>query len=118
MELTHTCYDGLACLLICVSLERGILLSKLCQCLAQLVLARLCLGLDSELDDGIGELHGLQYDGVLVITDRITCSSELEAYRCCDISRVHCIQLRPLVSVHLQYTSHTLFLVLGRVQYV
>ena len=59
MELTHTCDDCLSGLLISVSTESRILLSKLCQSLTHLALTSLGLRLDRQLDNGLRELHRL-----------------------------------------------------------
>ena len=59
VELTHAGDDRLACLCIGCNTECGILFSKLCKSLAHLVLTCFGLGLDSDIDNGLRELHGL-----------------------------------------------------------
>ena len=53
---------------------------------------------------------------MLLVTDGVTCGGELESDRCRDISGVYLVKLLSLIGVHLQDTSHTLFLALRRVQ--
>ena len=55
---------------------------------------------------------------MLVVTDGITCSRQLESDGCRDISGVHLVQFLSLVGVHLQDTANTFLLALRRVQYV
>ena len=72
VQLAHTSNDGLTGLLIGVGLEGRILLGQLSQRDAHLLVASLGLGLDSNADNGLGELHGLQNDGMILITQGIT----------------------------------------------
>ena len=53
---------------------------------------------------------------MLLVTEGIASTGGLETNSCCNISGVNLIQLLSLVCMHLQNTSNTLFLTLGRVQ--
>ena len=53
-----------------------------------------------------------------VITDSITGGCKLKAYRRRNITGVNFIQLRPLVCMHLQDTSHTFLFIFSSVQYI
>ena len=118
MQFAHTCDNGLACLRIGVGTEGRILLCQLRQRLAHLALAGLGLGLDRQFDNGLGELHGFQNHRMLLIADGVTGGGELKAHCRRDIPGIYLIQLRALVSMHLQNTSHALLLVLGGVQHI
>ena len=118
MEFSHTCDNGLACLMIGMSTESRILLSQLCQSLSHLALTSFGLRLDSQLDNRLRELHGLKNYRMLLIAESITGSSQLKSNGCCDISGVYLIQLCTLIGMHLQDTANTLLLTLGRVQNV
>ena len=118
MQLAHTGDDGLASLLVRADAEGRIFLCQLDQSVAHLVLAGLGLGLDCDVDNRLRELHGLQDNGILLITDRIAGTGDLEANRGSDIAGVNLVQLISLVGVHLKDTSNTLLLALRCVQYI
>ena len=118
MEFSHTGDDGLTGLRIRMSTECGILFSKLCERFAELSLSCLCLRLDGKLDNGLRELHRLKYYRMLLVTDRITCSSKLETYCCGDITRVNLVKFLSLVCVHLQYAAYTLLLAFCCVEHI
>ena len=112
MQLTHTGDDGLSGLRIGMRTEGGILLCQFGKRLAQLALSCFRLGLDSQLNNRLRELHGLQDYRMLLITDGITCSTELESDSGSNVTGIYFIQLHTFVGVHLQDTSNTLFLAL------
>ena len=118
MELAHAGDQRLSGLLVGRHAERGILLSKLCQSLAHLVLTCFRLRLDRDFDNGLRELHGLQDYRMILIADRIAGRRDLETYGCRDIAGVHLLKLLALVRMHLQDTADTLLLVLGRVEHI
>ena len=118
MKLTHTSDDGLSSFLISVLTEGRILLSQLCKSLAHLLLSSLSLRLDSQLDNWLWELHRLKDYWMLLITDCITSSCDLETNSCCDISGVNLIKLHTLISVHLKNTAYTLLLILCSIVYI
>ena len=118
MELAHTSDDCLTSLFVCIRTEGRILLCQFCKSLAHLVLTSFGLRLDSDVDNRLRELHGLQDYRMLLITDSITCGGELESDRCCDITGVNLFQLVTLVGMHLKDTSNTLFFVLCCIQYI
>ena len=118
MQLTHAGDDRLTGLRIGVCTEGRILLGKLSQSLTHLALIILCLRLDCELDNRLRELHGLQNNRMLLITDRITGRCGLETNRSGDVTGIYLVQFGTVVSVHLQDTADTLLLSLGRIQYV
>ena len=111
VELTHAGDDRLASLCIGCNTECGILFSKLCKSLAHLVLTCFGLGLDSDIDNGLRELHRLKDNGISLITESITCCGKLKTYRSGDITRVNLLELHSLVCMHLKDTSDTFLLV-------
>ena len=94
MELAHAGDDGLASLFVGPGLEGGVLFGQLRQGHAHLLLAGLGLGLDGNPDNGVGELHGLQNDGVLLITQGVAGGGVLQADGSGDVAGVD----RPSIS--------------------
>ena len=116
VQLSHSGDDGLSCFLVGSNTEGRIFFGKLCQSLTHLTLRSLSLRLDSHRDNRLREFHGLEDDGVLLITDGISCGSKLKSYCRSDISGEYLIQLVSLVCVHLQQTSNSFLLFLCGVQ--
>ena len=118
MQLTHTGDDGLTGFLIGMSTESRIFFCQFCKSFTHLALTGFGLRLDSQLDNGLRELHGLKDYRMLLITDGITGSGELETNCCCDVTGVNLFQLCTLVRMHLQDTSYTFLLVLSSIEYI
>ena len=112
MQLAHTSNDGLAGLFIGVGLEGRILFGQLCQRDAHLLVTGLGLRLDSNADNGLGELHGLQNDGMILITQSITSGGVLQTDNSSNITCVAAVDILAVVGVHLQDAAHTLLAVL------
>ena len=112
MQLAHTSNDGLAGLFIGVGLEGRILFGQLCQRDAHLLVASLGLGLNCNADNGLGELHGLQNDGMILITQSITSGGVLQTNNSSDITCVAAVDILAVIGVHLQDAAHTLLVVL------
>ncbi len=117
MQLAHTGDDGLTRLLVGVGAEGGVLLGQLGQGDGHFLLAGLGLGLDGHADHGLGELHGLQHDGVLLITEGVAGGGVLQAHHSGDIAGIDRFQVLPVVGVHLQQTAHALALALGGIEH-
>ena len=115
MELAHAGDDGLTGLFIGPGTEGRILLSELCQSNAHLLGASLGLGLDSNADNRLREVHGLQNDGVLLVAQRVTGGGILQADSSRNIARVNGVDVLTVVGVHLQDTADTLVVILDRV---
>ena len=86
-----------------------------CSAIAELVLVRLRLRLDRDVDDGIRELHRLEDDRMLIVAHRVARARVLEPDRGGDVAGAHFLDLLTLVRVHLEQTAHALALVLRRV---
>ena len=112
MQLAHTSNDGLAGLFIGVGLEGRVLFGQLCQRDAHLLVTSLGLRLDSNADNGLGELHGLQNDGMILITQSITGGGVLQTNDSSNITCVAAVDILAVVGVHLQDAAHTLLAVL------
>src|SRR5699024_6262417 len=80
MQLAHTGNNGLAGFAVRVNTEGGILFSKLCQRNTHLILTSFGLGLDGDVNNRLGELHGLQDYRMLLIADGVTGSGDLKSY--------------------------------------
>src|SRR5690606_22772729 len=70
-QLAHPGDDRLTGPLVRVDPEGRILLGELAETVGQLVLVRLRLRLDRDLDHRLGEAHGLQNDWIVRIAERI-----------------------------------------------
>ena len=112
MQLAHTSNDGLAGLFIGVGLEGRILFGQLCQRDAHLLVAGLGLRLNGNADNGLRELHGLQNDGMILITQSITSGGVLQTNNSSDITCIAAVDILAVVGVHLQDAAHTLLVVL------
>ena len=115
VQLAHARDDRLARLLVRVDAERRIFLRQLRQRDAELVLIRLRLRLDRDVDDGIRELHRLEDDRMIIVAHRVAGARVLEADRGGDVAGAHFLDLLALVRVHLQQAADALALVLRRV---
>ncbi len=116
VQLAHAGDDGLTGLLVGVGLEGGVLLGQLHQGDAHLLLTGLGLGLDGHADDGLGELHGLQDDGVLLVAEGVAGGGVLQADHGGDVAGVDGLDVLTVVGVHLQDAADALLLLLGGVE--
>ena len=116
MQLAHTSDNGLARLLIGIGAEGGVLLGQLGQSDAHLLLTGLGLRLDSHADHRLRELHGLQDDGMLLITQGVAGGGVLQTHHGCDVAGVDRVDILAVVGVHLQDAAHTLALALGGIE--
>ena len=110
MQLAHTADDGLAALLVGADSEGGVFLCQLGEAIAELVEVFLRLGLHSDTDYGIGEVHALEHDGCVFIAESVTGANILEAYACADITCRDAVHGVLVVTVHLEETAHALLL--------
>ena len=115
VQLAHASDDGLAGLVVGGHLERGVLLGELLQGDGHLVLLGLGLRLDGDVDNRVGELHGLEDDGRVLGAEGVTSGGVLQADDRDDIASGAAVDVDALVGVHLQKTADTLLLILHRV---
>ena len=115
MELAHAGDDGLPGLLVRIGLEGRILFGQLLQRDRHLFLTGLRLGLNRHADDRLGEFHGLQYNRMFLVTERIACRRILQTHRSGDVTGIHMLDIFSVVGMHLQDTSKALTLTLCRV---
>ena len=119
VQLAHAGDEGLAALRIRLDPEGGVLLGQALEGDAHLVLVGLRLGLDLDLDDGLGERDGLEQDRVLRIGQGVAGEGVLEADDGRDVARVDLVDLLAVVGVHLRGSrADALLLALGRVEHV
>ena len=117
VQLAHAGDDGLTGLLIGVGLKGGVLLSQLHQSQTHLLLTGLGLGLDGHADNRLGELHGLQNDGVLLIAEGVTSGGVLQADHSGDVAGVAALNVLTVIGVHLEDAANALLLLLGGVEH-
>ena len=117
VQLAHAGDDGLTGFLVGVGAEGGILFSQLRKGNAHLFLTGLGLGLNGNLDNRLGEDHGLQNDGVILIAEGIAGGGVLDADHGGDVAGVDLVNVLTVIGVHLQDTTHTLVDALGAVQH-
>ena len=116
VELAHTRDDGLAGLLVGPHAESGILVGQGVERLAQLVLVRLRLRLDGDVDHRLGEDERLQQDRVSRVTQRVAGRGRLEADDGDDVAGIDGLLVLPVVGVHLQDAADPLLAVLRGVE--
>ena len=117
MKLAHAGDNRLTCLLICISSESRVFLCQLHESDCHLLLTCFCLGLDSDLDNGIREFHRLKHDGMLVVAERVARADILQTYCRCNIACLNLRNFLSVVSVHFKDTTHSLTLGFCRVVY-
>ena len=118
MQLAHAGDDRLAGLLVGGDAERRILFGELLQREAHLVLLGLGLGLDGDVDDRVGEFHGLEDDRMVGIAEGVARRGVLEADGGDDVARGAVRAIDAVVRVHLEDAADALALALGGVQRV
>jgi hypothetical protein len=116
VKLSHAGDDGLAGLRVRAHAERGILLGKLRERSAQLVLLGLGLGLDRDVDHGIREDHRFEEHGRVLGTEGVAGCRVLEADGRNDVAGVDGIAVFAVIRVHLEKATDAFLVILGRVQ--
>ena len=115
MQLAHPGDERLAALGIGLDPERGVFLGEPLQGDAQLVLVGLGLRLDLDLDDRLGERHGLEDHRVVGVGQRVAGVRLLEPDGRGDIARVDLLDLFAVIRVHLEDATDPLLAILGGV---
>ena len=110
MQLTHTADNGLSTNLVGLDTESGILLHELHQGVGHLVHVGLSVRLDGNRDDGLGELHRLEDDGMLLVAEGVTRLDFLETDGGADIAGLDAVEGVLLVGVHLHDTRDAFLL--------
>ena len=118
VQLAHTGNNGLPGFLVGVSLECGVFLGEFDEREGHLFLSCLGLGLDCYLNNGFGENHAFQLDGVVFHTQSVTRGSILQTDQCNDFACVGFGDFLTLSGVHLQYLGYAFALALGAVVHV
>src|SRR5690606_38987934 len=115
VQLAHTGNDGLAGLFIGVDAERRIFLGQLRQRDTHFFLVDLGLRLNGNRNNRIGEIHALQHDDLVRITQRIAGGHVFQTDTGGDVAGQDLFDFGALVSVHLHHTANALFLLFDRV---
>ena len=87
-----------------------VFLGQLLQRDAHLVLLGLRLRLDGDVDDRLGELHGLEDDRMISVAQRVAGRRVLQAHDGDDVARGAAVDIDALVRVHLQQRPMRSFL--------
>ena len=115
VKLAHAGDDGLAGLLVGVYAEGRVLLGQLGETNGHLLLLGLGLGLNGNVDDGIGELDGLEDDGLVLVAEGVTGLGVLEANAGNDVAGRALLTVNTVVGVHLEDAAQALLAVLDGV---
>ena len=110
MQLAHARDDGLTRFAVRIGAEGRILLGELGESCGQLFLTCLRLGLNRNLDDGLGELHGLHKQGPSLACEGLTRYGIAKADECDDIACVGFFDLGAAVGMHEEYLGYPLTL--------
>mmetsp|Transcript_37450 Transcript_37450/g.112301 ORF Transcript_37450/g.112301 Transcript_37450/m.112301 type:complete len:411 (-) Transcript_37450:1631-2863(-) len=110
VELTHTLNNSLPGLLITRETEGRILLREADEGVSHLLLISFGLGLNSDLDDGLGEVHLLENDSIIFHAESLASGGVLEANKGDDVASHRRLDLSTVVGVHLQHAANTLIL--------
>ncbi len=115
MEFAHPGDDGLTGLLVGVGAEGRIFLRQFGEGDTHLLLTGFGLRLDRDANNRFREHHGFQNDRVFLVAERVARGGGFHADHRRDITRIHGVDIGPVVRVHHQDPSETLVLALGRV---
>ena len=115
MELAHAADNGLAGLLIQLDGEGWVLSCELLDSGTQLLLVSLGLRLDGNLDNRIREVHGLEDDLVILVTQGVTGGGLFQTDNSINVTGVCLLNRVFLVGVHLEELTDALLLALGGV---
>src|SRR5690606_20839559 len=117
VQLAHTTNDGLAGLFVGAHTEGRIFLGQLAQCNTHLFLVSLGLRLDGNVNHRLREVHPLEDDLLVQITQGVTGGDVLHADQGSDIASADFLDLFAVVGLHLHHTTYALFLALDRVDH-
>ena len=112
VKLTHSLDDGLTGLLHLFGTEGWVFFGKLLDSERELLLVSLGLGLDSNLNNGLREGHGLQDHRVSGVTQGVSGRGVLQTDDGVDVTCGHLLHRVLLIGVHLENLSDALLLVL------
>ena len=112
VKFAHTSDDGLAAFLIRGDAEGWIFGRQLAQRDAQLFLVALGLWLDGELDDRLGELHGVEDHRLELVTQRLAGDHVLQANEGHDVAGATGVNVLRVPCVHLNDSAKSLFTLL------
>ena len=118
VQLAHAGDDGLAGLVVGAHLEGRVLLGELGEREAHLVLLGLGLGLDGDVDNRIGELHGLEDDLVALLAESVAGGGVLKTHGGEDVAGEGAVDVNAVVRVHLEDAAEALALTVGGVDHV
>ncbi|CAB4807268.1 unannotated protein [freshwater metagenome] len=109
VQLAHARNQGLTSFFIGLNPEGGVFFRERIQSLRHFVLISLGLGLYSNLDNGVRELKGFEYNHVVRITQRVTSACVFQADSGNDVSGVDRILLDLLIGMHFEHSPNAFF---------
>ena len=115
VQFAHTGDDGLACFFIGVFTERRVFFRQFCQSNAHFLLTGFGLRLNGNTNNRFRKFHGFQHNLCLFIAQRVAGDRVLHTYHSGNVSGIANINVFPIIGMHLQNTSETLFLLFDRV---
>ena len=110
VKFTHTGDDCLTALFVSLDGEGRVFFSQLGETLRKFVEVFLSFGFYGDTDNGIGEVHGLEYDGCIFVAKRVTGVNVFETYACTDVTGADDFNGVLVVGVHLEQTGNTFLL--------
>ena len=116
VELAHALDHSLARLFITGETERRVLGGELDKGVSHLILLLLGSRLHSNLDDRLREVHLLEDNRLLGVTEGIAGGGVLQADERDDITRNSAVDVSAVDGVHLEQAANALFLALHRVE--
>ena len=117
MEFPHAGNDGFCGLRVGFDSEGGVFCGDLAQRQTQLVLIRLGLGLDGDVDDRVGNPQGFQDHRLAFVRQGVAGAGVFQTHGRHDVSGIGGVGFLPLVGVHLQQAPDALLAALGGVEH-
>lgn len=118
VKFAHARDDRLSRFLIGIRLERGIFFGELDERHGHLFLTRFGLRLQRELNDGLGEDHFFENDGMFFVAERVARRRVFKSDDGADVARVDLGNILSLIGVHLHEAPYSLLLFLRGVIHV
>ena len=110
VEFAHAADDCLSADLVGFDAEGGVFLDEFHEGVGHFVHVGLGVGLDGDGDDGLGELHRFEDDGVLFIAEGVAGLDFLESDGSADVASLDAVEGVLLVGVHLHDAGDAFFL--------
>ncbi|CBH24153.1 Translation elongation factor G (EF-G) [Salinibacter ruber M8] len=113
VKLPHSRNDRLPRFLVGTDVERRVLLGELRKAVGQLVPVGLGFGLDRNPNDRLREVHGLEHDRMVRVTDRVSGLEVLRTDHGGDVPGADHVHVLPAIGMHEHHAPDALVLVPG-----